>query len=59
MDALIREWAAKGKLRCGHGKGSGYRFSTRINGSVEPTYRFVGGVLVTTDDYESDISAQV
>lgn len=63
MDALIAEFAQKGLLRRGEGKGNGCRISTRINGKTAPTYRFKAGVLLsTTDDepeYSADFSAEV
>ena len=42
-DALISAFAFKNLLRCT--KGKGYRFSTRIKGSVVNTIRFKAGVL--------------
>ena len=55
MEALVSEWASKGKLRCS--KGSGYRFSSWINGKAKSTIRFRASVLnqnVYTKNEETD-----
>ena len=46
-DALIREFAQKGLLRCT--KGRGYRYSTWLNGKSEPTIRFKADAFPKTD----------
>ena len=48
-DALIREFAQKGYLRCGKGKGAGLCITTRIYKDVVRAYRFKAGILSNSD----------
>lgn len=52
-DALVTAWAKEGKIRSGGKKG--YRFNTRINGSVKTTYRFVAGTLWSNESEEEEV----
>lgn len=59
-DALIAEFAQKGYLRCGKGKGAGLCITTRIYNQVTRSYRFKAGVLSNGDtekDCEESIDA--
>lgn len=50
LEPIVADWAKKGLLHVGNGRGAGMRYQTRISGGRQWTYRFNPNVLYESDE---------